>query len=261
MKIIRLINFSLVILWSNLALAQFQQRLVTPNDTLKSTRVLADGTVIMKIYAPEAKSVTVGGDVVPWGQKIESYKDENGIWSIRIPEVKAGTYRYNFVVDGIKVFDPKAPNAFETSALLDVTPAGEEEFFALRKDIQHGAMSENYYYSKTTQSLRRMHIWTPPAYNASNEELPVLYLIHGGGDSDATWPNVGRAGFILDNMLAEGKCKRMIVVFPNGAMDTKLFAQDLGNSIIPFIESNYRVLTDANNRAIAGLSMGGLETM
>jgi len=169
----------------------------------------------MKIYAPEAKSVTVGGDVVPWGQKIESYKDENGIWSIRIPEVKAGTYRYNFVVYGIKVFDPKAPNAFETSALLDVTPAGEEEFFALRKDIQHGAMSENYYYSKTTQSLRRMHIWTPPAYNASNEELPVLYLIHGGGDSDATWPNVGRAGFILDNMLAEGKCKRMIVVFPN----------------------------------------------
>lgn len=252
---------SALLLICTIAFAQFPQAPRTPNDTLKSTRVLADGSVIMKIYAPEAKTVTIGGELVPWGSKVEGVKDASGIWTFNVPKVKAGTYRYNFVVDGVKVYDPKGSNAFETSALLDVTPEGEKEFFALRKDIQHGAMAENYYYSKTTKSMRRLHIWTPPGYNAGNEKLPVLYLIHGGGDSDMAWPNVGRAGWIMDNLLAEGKCKRMIVVIPNGAMDTKLFAQDLGNDIIPYIEANYRVLTDANNRAIAGLSMGGLETL
>ncbi|MDF1573940.1 MAG: alpha/beta hydrolase-fold protein [Bacteroidales bacterium] len=106
-----------------------------------------------------------------------------------------------------------------------------------------------------------MHIWTPSAYNLGNETLPVLYLIHGGGDSDMAWPSVGRAGYIMDNLLSEGKCERMILVMPDGGIDTKIFARDLKNDIIPYIESNYKVFTDAGHRALAGLSMGGLEVL
>jgi enterochelin esterase family protein len=231
----------------------------TPNDTLKSVRVLPGGKIILSIYAPEAKSVTVGGELIPWGTKVEGVKSESGVWTFPISNVKAGTYRYNFVVDNVKVYDPKAANAFETSALLDVMPDGENEFFALRNNIPHGAMAELYYYSKTTKSIRRMHVWTPPGYNARNNKLPVFYLIHGGGDSDLAWPNVGRAGYIMDNLLSEGKCKEMIVVMPDGGMDPKLFAKDFVNDLIPYIQSNYNVFANAENRALAGLSMGGLE--
>jgi enterochelin esterase-like enzyme len=241
--------------------SQFNQGPRTPNDTLKSAQVLSNGDVVLKIYAPEAKTVSIGGDIVPWGVKTEGLKAANGVWSFTIPGVKTGTYRYNFIVDGVKVYDPKAKNAYETSALIDVIPNGENEFFAMRKNVPHGAMAEVYYYSNTTKSMRRMHVWTPAGYNKGNDKLPVLYLIHGGGDSDVAWPNVGRAGLIIDNLLSEGKCKRMMVVMPDGGMDTKIFAQDLGNDIIPYIESNYRVLNDAGNRAVAGLSMGGLETL
>jgi enterochelin esterase-like enzyme len=250
----------LVVSTTNL-FSQFNQGPKTPNDTLKSARVLGNGDVILSIYAPDAKIVSVGGDAIPWGSKIEGVKSENGVWSFRIPNVKTGTYRYHFLVDGVKVFDPKARNAYETSALFDVIPNGENEFFALRNNVPHGAVAEVYYYSNTTKCMRRMHIWTPAGYNSGKEKLPVLYLIHGGGDSDMAWPNVGRAGFIMDNLLSEGKCKRMIVVMPDGGIDTKVFARDLGSDIIPYIESNYKVYTDANHRALAGLSMGGLEVL
>lgn len=258
----KLLTFtSALLLCASAVLGQWGGGPKTPNDTLKSTQILPNGDVVFSIYAPEAKAVTIGGDVVPWGVKIEGVKSDIGVWSLTVPGVKTGTYRYNFVVDGVKVFDPKSKNANETAALLNVLPNGETEFFAMRKDVPHGAMAEVYYYSNTTKSIRRMHVWTPAGYNTGKEKLPVLYLIHGGGDNDMAWPTVGRAGWIMDNLLSEGKCQRMIVVMPDGAMDPKLFAQDLGHDIIPYIEANYKVFTDANHRAIAGLSMGGLEVM
>jgi enterochelin esterase-like enzyme len=240
---------------------QFNRPPRTPNDTLQSTRILADGEVLFQIYAPEAESVTLGGDAVPWGQRVEGVKDESGIWTLTLPGLEAGTYRYYFVVDGIRVFDPKAPNANETTALLDVLPNGEDEFFAMRKEVPHGAMSQIHYYSSTTGRMRRMHVWMPAGYNSGDSRLPVFYLIHGGGDSDLAWPTVGRAGWIMDNLLSEGKCREMIVVMPDGGMDYTLFERELVNDIIPYIESSYNVYADADHRALAGLSMGGLEVL
>jgi enterochelin esterase family protein len=109
-----------------------------------------------------------------------------------------------------------------------------------------------------------MHIWTPAGYNLGKEKLPVLYLIHGIGDSDMAWPNVGRAGLIMDNLLAEGKAKRMLIVMPDGRTEGNsitLFSEDMKKDLMPFIEANYNVFTDAAHRAIAGLSWGGMETM
>jgi len=245
-----------------LASAQGFQRRISPNDTLRSTVV--DGQrVIFQLYAPQAERVSVSGDL-PWGSPVRFTKEENGVWKGRLDKIDGGVYRYQFNVDGVNVYDPKSELAGETRALLRVNPTGDE-FFA-KKDVPHGALSQRWYYSRTLKETRRMHVWTPPGYEKSRKKLPVLYLIHGGGDNDASWPSVGAAGWILDNLLAEGKMVPMIVVMPNGTItgvpnEVPPFAEDMITDIIPFVEKNYAVKKNKKNRAIAGLSMGGMETM
>ncbi|SES63702.1 alpha/beta hydrolase-fold protein [Prevotella sp. kh1p2] len=244
--------------------AQFN-RTPTPNDTLQSVRQDGNGNVVLSIYAPQARQVGIAGDIMPWGKKPDVKRSDNGVWSVTVPGVKDGVYRYHFVVDGVNVYDPVAPTAGETSALACI---GSDNAFYAMKNVPHGAVAQRYYHSQNLNTTRRLHVWTPAGYEKSADSLPVLYLIHGGGDTDNSWPGVGAAGFILDNLLAEGKMKPMIVVMPNGSIkantleeEVPLFEKDLVQSIIPFIESNYRVVADKDHRAMAGLSMGGMETL
>ena len=230
----------------------------TPNDTLQSVRVLPDGKVLFQIYAPEAKAVSVSGDL-PWDKPVKFEKAENGVWKGLCEGLADGCFRYSFTVDGVRVQDPKAPLSAEQASVLT---KGE----GYVKDVPHGAVAQRWYWSETLGCMRRMHVWTPAGYEKSAQALPVLYLIHGGGDNDASWPGVGAAGWILDNLLAEGKMVPMIVVMPNGTVtnvpnEVPPFAQDMVTSIIPFVEANYNVIADADHRAVAGLSMGGMETM
>ena len=206
----------------------------TPNDTLHSVQVLPDGKVAVRIYAPEAKTVSMGGDV--WA-RAPFVKAENGVWETILEGVAPGTYRYHFVVDGVKTYDPKGPLASETTAIMTVAPQGDE--FFMMKNVPHGAVAERYYWSETLGQMRRLHVWTPAGYEAGKAKLPVLYLIHGGGDSDVSWSTAGCAGDILDNLMADGKMEPMIVVMPNGACDISMFEKDLMNDVIPYIESNY----------------------
>lgn len=247
--------------------AQGWLRKPTPNDTLRSTVILPDNSVVFQIYAPRAAEVAVTGDL-PWDRPVSFRKEENGVWKGRLVGMADGVYRYRFIVDGISVYDPKAPDASETSALLTVD-SGDDSIFAM-KNIPHGAVAERYYWSETLGEMRRLHVWTPAGYEKSTEKLPVLYLVHGGGDTDNSWPGVGAAGLILDNLMAEGKMTPMVVVMPNGSIampdgnmigEVPVFADDMVSSIIPFIEGNYRVCGDQANRAMAGLSMGGMETL
>lgn len=252
---------------STFALHAQWQRIPTPNDTLQSVRVLADGSVAYSIYAPKARTVALAGDAAPWGVQPQTI-EKNGVWTITVPNVTPGVYRYHFVVDGVNVYDPKSPATTELTACAMVAPKGDE-FFAYRKEVAHGAMAVRSYESKTLGCTRTMRVWTPAGYEKSGKKLPVLYLVHGGGDTDTSWPGAGAAGNILDNLLAEGKMKPMIVVMPNGTIDVPgdftgevpLFAKDMIADIIPFVEANYRVLTDRKSRAMAGLSMGGMETL
>ncbi|MDH6358824.1 alpha/beta hydrolase-fold protein [Parabacteroides sp. PF5-9] len=236
--------------------AQFPNRPRTANDSLISTEVLPGNKMAFRIYAPEAKAVSLSGDIMVRG--LQFTKDNRGVWEAITESLNPGSYRYHFVVDGVNVYDPKNPSFNENRPLVDVATINSE-FFSM-KNVPHGMVSQVYYPSATTGTTRRMQIYTPPGYHTSTDKLPVLYLIHGGGDSDVAWPNVGRANFIMDNLLAEGKTKPMIVVMPNGSMDVAEFAKEMMNDIIPYIEKNFRVLTDKDNRAVAGLSMGGLET-
>ena len=238
--------------------AQWQRRM-TPNDTLKSVRVLPDGSALFSIYAPKATDVRLSGDIVPWGKPLVP-EQKDGVWSFRIPDAKPGVYRYNFIVDGVVVYDPKNMEVSQRSALAVIDPTGNE-FFSYRPDIPHGALAVRSYWSTTLGQTRTMRVWTPAGYEAGKAKLPVLYLVHGGGDSDVSWSTAGCAGDILDNLMAEGKMVPMIVVMPNGACDISLFEKDLMNDVIPFIESNYRVRKDKDSRAISGLSMGGIQTL
>ena len=256
--IMRKILFAaMALLVSVSANAQFQ-RTPTPNDNLVSVETAKDGSVTFRIYAPNAKQVGLSGDIGARG--LTFTKSDDGVWSATLPNVTAGAYRYTFVVDGITVFDPKYSRLGEIRPVAEIVPEGQDAFWAM-KDVPHGAVSQVYYKSTTMGTTRRMHVWTPAGYNASTDKLPVLYLIHGGGDNDASWPGVGRAGNILDNLLAEGKMVPMVVVMPDGSISTDKFPDELTKDIIPYIEKNYRVKTDTANRALAGLSMGGLETL
>ena len=232
----------------------------TPNDTLQSVRVKADGSVLFQIYAPKAEFVAIYGDL-PWDKPVKFDKNEDGVWQGVCEGLEDGCFRYNFLVDGVRVQDPKAELSAEQASVFT---KGEGYI----RDVPHGAVAQRWYWSSTLKCMRRMHVWTPAGYEKSRKKLPVLYLIHGGGDNDAAWPGVGAAGWILDNLLADGKMKPMIVVMPNGSIpgpdmmsEVPLFGEDMVQSIIPFVEKNYRVKKNRKSRAIAGLSMGGMETM
>jgi enterochelin esterase family protein len=219
-----------------------------------------------------------GGDIPGNGMGRELKKGENDVWEVQTDTVPAGAYRYTFNVDGVAVVDPRNPATSESNNntwSLVYVPGSE---FADAKNVPHGAVAAVHYQSSTLGRLRRMHVYTPPGYERGEGKYPVFYLLHGASDSDASWSTVGRAGFILDNLIAEGKAKPMIVVMPAGhtgpfgfgrggrgagSPDRQLdeFGDDFLKDLKPYIEANYRVITDQAHTAIAGLSMGGAQTL
>jgi enterochelin esterase-like enzyme len=271
------------------ALAQVPKREPTPNDTLISPQVQPDHTITFRIYAPKASEVTLRGDWMEnQGQGEKLTKQSNGVWSVTVGPLTPDDYSYSFTVDGVKTLDPKNPTIKQGINTLDnmVFIPGAESAFEDNREVPHGEIRIVWYKSATLDAQRRMHVYTPPGYDQSSDRYPVFYLLHGGGDDDSGWSTIGRAGFILDNLLAEKKAKPMIVVMPNGSLPrpTNLprftpgqtpspefraameaaqqrFSDELLKEIIPFVEKNFHVLPGRENRAIAGLSMGGGQTL
>lgn len=284
-----------ILLAGSAALAQPPGAQPNPGATLKSTEVLPDRRVIFRIYAPKASEVTLAGDFVSQGRGTAGAmrKDDEGVWSLTVGPLVPDFYSYTFTVDGVRTIDPRNPMVKQGIASLEsmFLAPGPEAAFAETTAVPHGEMRAVWYNSTTLAQPRRMHVYTPPGYERSAARYPVFYLIHGGGDEDSGWSTIGRAGFILDNLLAAGRIKPMIVVMPNGSMTlpgvanpmgggrraatpeavaariaaiSKLhdaFVSDLLTSIIPQVEQTYRVLATRESRAIAGLSMGGAETL
>ncbi len=237
-----------------------------------SPEVTPDRQVTFRILAPNAETVRLSGSDIPnAGQGVSMTKNVNGIWELTLGPLDSGAYRYNFNVDGVSVIDPRNPSTSESNMntwSLVYIPGSD---FMDTKKVPHGAVAEVTYYSESLECFRRMHVYTPPGYELGQGKYPVFYLLHGAMDCDDSWTTVGRAGFILDNLIAAGKAKSMIVVMPAGhtgpftiggpQTSVDSFIQDFQNDIRPYIGKNYRVLTDKNNRAIAGLSMGGSHTL
>src|SRR4051794_37359172 len=231
-----------------------------------STEVSPERKVTFRLHAPRAEGVRLASSDLPGiGPAAEMKKGDNGVWETTVGPAPAGAYRYTFQVDGLTVNDPRNPATSESNAntrSLVLVPGSET--FDL-KDVPHGAVAKVSYYSSTLKKFRRMHVYTPPGYEKGQGEYPVFYLLHGAGDSDESWTSVGRAGVILDNLIAAGKAKPMLVVMPAGhtgqfrlgggggnsfqkQMDE--FAQDFANDVRPYVEKNYRVKADRSNRAI-----------
>ncbi len=260
---------------SSLALAQ--QPTPTPNDTLHSPQIIAPGWVTFRVYAPEAHEVALGGGDIPEAARPNKpVKKDNGVWEVTVGPVVPGAYRYHFVVDKVRVLDSHNPATSESNmdAWSIVFVPGSE--YTDTRNVPHGAVAEVTYYSTALQRFRRMHVYTPPGYESGENRYPVFYLLHGAWDTDDAWHSVGRAPFIFDNLIADQKAVPMVVVMPAGHTgpfpdpsvgrsssepERDGFVEDFVSDIRPYVEKQYRVLTGRKDRAIAGLSMGGAQTL
>jgi enterochelin esterase family protein len=262
-----------------------------------SPEILSDHRVTFRVLAPKAQAVTLSaGDIQAsvfgpppanppagggrGGRPLT--KDDNGVWELTTPEpVPPGAYRYVFNVDGVTTMDSRNTSISQSNATnwsMFLVPGLD---FMETKDVPHGAVASVTYYSKSLEKFRRMHVYTPPGYETGTRKYPVFYLLHGAGDCDDSWTSVGRAGFILDNLIASGKAKQMVVVMPAGhttqtpnpggrgaaasgparQLFNDDFVKDFVGDIMPYAETHYRIQADRAHRAIAGLSMGGGHTL
>jgi enterochelin esterase family protein len=284
---------------------------------LKSPEIHADHTVTFRLNAPKAQDVTLNGS---WdnGTNLPMTKDESGVWSTTIGPLAPQLWGYWFMVDGVKALDPNNGETQRDGSRYDnlLMISGSESEWWDFKDVPHGTVQAVWYPSPTLKmDQRRMMVYTPPGYETSTQKYPVLYLLHGGGGDEDAWLTMGRANIIMDNLIAAGKAKPMIVVMPNGNATQSVsqgygfgptparqqvvapapppvqaanaaqggqgagragapaggrggpqayegsYPQSLVKDVIPFVEKRYRVLAVKDDRAIAGLSMGGGHTV
>ncbi|HTV02483.1 MAG TPA: alpha/beta hydrolase-fold protein [Luteitalea sp.] len=236
-----------------------------------SPEVGADGRVTFRVHAPNAQAVRLSaGDIVGLTPAAaQMTKGADGIWAVTVPVPEPGAYRYNFNIDGVATIDlrnPSTSESFQNTWSVAYVP-GTQPWDTT--DVPHGALGRVTYKSASLGQFRRMHVYTPPGYETGTAAYPVFYLLHGAGDSDDAWTSVGRANFILDSLIAAGKAVPMIVVMPAGHIrggapgmqGTEDVVKDVMQDIKPYIESHYRVKKGRADTAMAGLSMGGHQTL
>jgi len=233
--------------------------------TLNSPEVNTDHSITFRFYSRTAQKVTLRGEFLKG--PVSMAKDTSGIWSITVPPVKPDIYPYSFMVDSVELADPNNSYIFANErfkrSIVDIP--GDEPLIHSLQNVPHGKISYQYYKSTTLGTTRQLLVYTPPGFNANaKKKYPVLYLIHGGSDTEETWTKVGHANLIADNLIAKGLAVPMIIVMPYANVRPNPmpdFTKDVVKDIIPFIESNYPVLTDSKDRAVAGFSVGGGQTL
>jgi len=247
---------------------------------VRSPEISADRHVTFRLRAPESASVVLSGEFMRGTQPL--VKDADGVWSVTVGPLAPEIYAYNFTIDGIKTIDPgnfevkTGSTAGTIQSILEVP--GDQPVFYDAQRVPHGEIHTDWYDSKSLGSIRRVTVYTPPGYDASGKtKYPVLYLFHGANADETAWTRLGHVNLILDNLLAAGKMKPFIAVMPFGypsppslpstgafrgfSQTTEDFGKDLLGDVIPYVQGHYRVYTDRDHRAIAGLSMGGVESL
>lgn len=247
---------------------------------VRSPEISPDRHVTFRLRAPEVASVVLSGEFMKG--TLPFVKDADGVWSVTIGPLDPEIYAYNFTIDGIKTIDPgnfdvkTGSTASTIESILEV-PGDKPAFYDAQR-VPHGEIRTDWYDSKSLNSIRRMTIYTPPGYDSSGKtKYPVLYLFHGANADETAWTRLGHVSLILDNLLAAGKMKPFIAVMPFGypsppslpttgptrgfSSVTEDFSKDLLGDVIPYVQAHYRVYADRDHRAIAGLSMGGIESL
>lgn len=232
----------------------------------KYPQILPDNRVIFRIKAPDARKVQI--DLV---KKYDMVKDSEGIWEVTTDTVSEGFHYYSLLIDGVAVADPASETFYGMGRMASgiEIPIRGKNYYEL-KDVPHGDIRIKRYYSTVLNRWRQFYIYTPAGYDENvNEKYPVLYILHGGGEDERGWATQGKTDLILDNLIADKKAKPMLVVMPDGNINMpgfgennlKMFEAELKQCIIPFVDKNFRTKTDSQNRALAGLSMGGIQTL
>jgi len=267
----------------------WSQQALFGGTNITSPEVNADNTVTFRFMAPDAGEVRISGDWMPaqgWTPGSELMKkEEKGLWTYTTAALPSDLYSYSFTVDGARCNDPNNVYMIRDVASVTnvfITGGGKGDLYKVNS-VPHGSVTRRWYNSPSLGQDRRITIYTPPGYEKSSENYPVLYLLHGMGGDEEAWINLGRTSQILDNLIAQGRAKPMIVVMPNGnvaqeaapgesslgfykpamqlpnTMDGKY--EETFKDIIQFVESSYRVVPEKSARAIAGLSMGGFHSL
>ena len=232
----------------------------------KYPQIMPDGRAVFKVKAPEAGKVQL--DLV---KKYDMVKNSEGIWEVTTDSLSEGFHYYSIIIDGVALADPASETFYGMGRMasgIEVPFKGDGYYSA--RDVPHGDIRIKRYYSTIFNAWRELYIFTPAGYDVNtSDKYPVLYILHGGGEDERGWSTQGKTDLILDNLIADKKAKPMIVVMPDGNVNAqgfgentlKMFEIELKMSVIPFIEKNYRVETGPASRALAGLSMGGIQTL
>jgi enterochelin esterase-like enzyme len=261
---------------------QAQENSTRQGPSIISPEISTDNSVTFRIFSKNANSVSLTGSWMGARETKEMTKNDDGVWSVKTDPLESSMYHYNIILDGVSIIDPSNPKAMRDgnryASTLIIPGKGSENFEV--NDVSHGTVSKIWFNSPSLGFNRRMYVYTPAGYEDNKEKYPVLYLLHGGGGDEDAWTSLGRANYILDNLVAQGKAKPMIIVMTNGNPDQKAaitettplptkevfftlsekFPESLVKDVIPFVEKHYRVISNSSNRAIAGLSMGCLQT-
>jgi len=233
--------------------------------SLNSPEVHPDRSITFRFFSNTVSSVELDGEFL--AKPVAMTKDSEGIWSVTVPPVEPEIYPYSFRVDGTQTADPSNTYIFANErfkrSLVEVND--DTPMVHSLRNVPHGKVTYRWYKSGTLNTTRQLLVYTPPGFDPTkNIKYPVLYLIHGGSDTEETWTKVGKAHLIADNLIADKKAKPMIIVMPYGNVRPSPmpdFTKDVINDIIPFIESNYPVIKESSGRAVAGFSVGGGQTL
>jgi enterochelin esterase family protein len=231
-------------------------------------RVLSDGSVMFRVNAPQAQLVQIDLG----GTKYDMTKGDGGIWTVTTKPQVPGFHYYSLVIDGVSVADPASQSFYGCSRWSSAIEIKEEGMDAFEvQNVAHGEINTVYYYSKVEEAWRPLMVYTPANYSVVKADLPVVYIQHGGGEDHRGWMEQGRTAQIMDNLIAAGKARPMVIVSSNSNVRSRnggfgggyswegmqAFRSELLESIIPFVEKNYKVRKDRKGRAMCGLSMGG----
>jgi enterochelin esterase family protein len=264
----------------------FAQQALWGGQNVVSPEIHADRTVTFRFLAPKAVQVQLVGDFLPGQGVVDLKEGKDGLWEyLTSSPLASELYSYAFIVDGLRTIDPN--NVFLNRDVASLTnifiiPGGRGDLYSVN-NVPHGSLTRRWYDSPTLGLTRRITIYTPPGYEKGSQKYPVFYLLHGMGGDEEAWVTLGRTAQILDNLIAQGKAKPMIVVMPNGnaAQEAAPGESSLGfykpgmqlprtmdgsmeesfPDILKFVDANYRTLANKANRAIAGLSMGGFHAL
>jgi enterochelin esterase-like enzyme len=232
----------------------------------KYPQMLPDGRAIFRIKAPEAQKIQLD-----LGKKYDMVKNAEGVWEVTTDSLSEGFHYYSLIIDGLAVCDPASEAFYGMGRMASgfEVPFRGDDYYTI-KNVPHGDIRIKRYHSDVLNTWRTFYMYTPPGYDENTaEKYPVLYILHGGGEDQRGWATQGKTDLIIDNLIAQKKAVPMIVVMVDGNMPVggfgeeslRIFEKELKQAVIPFVEKNFRIKTDANSRALAGLSMGGLQTL